>query len=103
MVEFLNRAKSTYHNALLRLIEELESSRAEANDNVKFLKPLLKPLEKLNMLDEFPALVELFKPIMHIIMMIWKHSKYYNKAARVVTLVREICNDLIMQVMLITP
>jgi dynein heavy chain, axonemal len=70
----------------------------EANDNVKFLKPLRKYLEKLNMMDEFQALAELFKPIMHLIMLIWKHSKYYNNAARFVTLMREICNDLIMQV-----
>lgn len=50
------------------------------------------------MLDEFPALVELFKPVFHTLMLIWKHSKYYNNAARFVTLMQETCNDLIMQV-----
>ena len=42
-------------------------------------------------------LVELFKPIMHTLMLVWKHSKYYNTAARLVVLMREICNDIIMQ------
>ncbi len=55
-------------------------------------------LEKLNQMDDFTALVELFKPIMHTLMLIWKHSKYYNNSARFVTLMCEICNDLIMQV-----
>lgn len=49
------------------------------------------------MMDEFTALVDLFKPIFHTLMLIWKHSKYYNNASRFVTLVQEMCNDLIMQ------
>lgn len=98
MIDFLENEGSTYHSAFVRLANELESARAEAKDNVKFLQPLLKPFEKLNMMDEFPALVELFQLIMHLLMLIWKHSKHYNKSARVVTLIQEICNDLIMQV-----
>ena len=49
-------------------------------------------------LDEFTALVDLFKPVMHTLLLIWKHSGHYNVAPRFVTLVLEICNDLIMQV-----
>ena len=30
-------------------------------------------------------------------MMIWKHSRFYNTPARLVVLMREICNDLIRQ------
>eukprot|EP00854_Cymbomonas_tetramitiformis_P010885 gene10885-12880_t len=49
------------------------------------------------MSDEFKELDELFKPIFHMLMMLWTKSKYYNTAARLVVLVREICNDLIQQ------
>lgn len=49
-------------------------------------------------MDDFPALVDLFKPIFHTLMLIWKNSRYYNNAARFVTLVQQMCNDLIMQV-----
>ena len=48
-------------------------------------------------MDDFPKLTDLFKPILHLILLIWKHSKYYNTATRLVILIREICNDLIMQ------
>lgn len=44
--------------------------------------------------------VDLFKPIMHTLSLIWRHSGHYNTPARFATLLREMCNDLIMQVML---
>lgn len=94
----LELAKSTYYPAFQRLFREVEAAQQEANDNVKFLKPLRKYLDKLNMMDDFPMLVDLFKPIMHTLMLIWKHSKSYNSSTRFVTLMQEICNDLIMQV-----
>ena len=97
VMQILELAKSTYHPGFDRLCREVSAAREEANDNVKFLAPLSKLFEKLNMADDFPMLVELFKPIMHTLMLVWKHSKYYNTAARLVVLMREICNDLIMQ------
>ena len=42
--------------------------------------------------------MDLFKPVMHTLLLIWRHSAHYNVAPRFVTLVLEICNDLIMQV-----
>jgi hypothetical protein len=35
---------------------------------------------------------------MHTALLIWKHSGHYNTSARMATLLREICNDLIQQV-----
>ena len=73
-------------------------ARVEANDNLLFLKPLDKYFTKLqNNQDEFEGLVELFKPIMHLVMLVWKHSHHYNTPGRIVVLMRQICNDLIMQ------
>lgn len=80
------------------LLQEVEAGRAEANDNVKFLKPMRRYLDKLNMMDDLPALVDIFKPIFHLLILVWKHSTYYNTAPRVVTFLREACNDLIYQV-----
>ncbi len=98
VVTVLELAKSTYYPAFQRLFREVDAARQEANDNVKFLKPLRKYVEKLNMMDDFPLLVDLFKPIMHTLMLIWKYSKSYNSSTRFVTIMQEICNDLIMQV-----
>ena len=38
----------------------------EANDNVKYLNTLHDWFEQLNTVDEFPNLMALFKPIMHV-------------------------------------
>mmetsp|Transcript_25005 Transcript_25005/g.85566 ORF Transcript_25005/g.85566 Transcript_25005/m.85566 type:complete len:4525 (+) Transcript_25005:136-13710(+) len=97
VVKLLIYAKSTYVPSFNRLCRDVALARVEANDNVRFLKPLTKYFEKLATADEFPALVELFKPVMHIILLIWNKSQYYNTASRLVVLMREICNDLIMQ------
>lgn len=35
--------------------------------------------------------------MLHIILLIWKNSKHYNTPARLVVLMREICNSLIIQ------
>lgn len=40
---------------------------------------------------------QLFKPMLHIILLIWKNSKHYNTPARLVVLMREMCNSLIIQ------
>ena len=49
------------------------------------------------------GLTELFRPIFHTLLLIWKHSRFYNTAGRLVTLIREVCNDLIMQTCKFTP
>lgn len=65
---------------------------------MRFLEPLRKLLEKLNSMDDFVALSDHFKPLLHSMLLIWKLSSSYNSSARFATLFREICNELIMQV-----
>eukprot|EP00903_Cladosiphon_okamuranus_P006208 g6103.t2 len=73
------------------------TARLEANDNMKYLRTLEDWFDKLNDDSDFPKLLELFKPMLHIILLIWKNSKHYNTPARLVVLMREICNSLIIQ------
>jgi dynein heavy chain len=79
-------------------VQDVDAARQEANDNVRFLKPLRRFLEKLNSMDDFVALADQFKPLLHTMLLVWRHSSCYNSSARFATLLREICNDLIMQV-----
>jgi dynein heavy chain len=97
VVKVLEVTKSTYFPSFNRLCIEVSAARVEANNNVNYLNPLVRSFERLNMSDEFPQMSELFKPMMHLLMLTWKHSRYYNSAARLVVLMREICNDLITQ------
>lgn len=79
-------------------VQDVQKARQEATENVRFLEPLRKLLEKLNTMDDFVALSDHFKPLLHSMLLIWKLSSSYSSSARFATLLREICNDLIMQV-----
>merc|ERR1719387_2877281 len=46
---------------------------------------------------DFLELSELFEPIFHHILLIWKYSKFYNTPARLGILIRMICNAIISQ------
>eukprot|EP01041_Mallomonas_annulata_P000386 gene386-700_t len=93
----LDQSKSTYCTTFARLCKEVFTARMEANDNTKYLRTLEVWFHSLNNEDDFPRTVELFKPMLHIILLIWKNSKHYNTPARLVVLMREICNSLIAQ------
>lgn len=97
VVRVLELAKSTYYTAFRRLFKEVLHARAEANHILRFLKPLERSFEKLSLSDDFPALANLFRPLLHQVLLVWKHSKYYNTPQRMVILMRQICNDLIAQ------
>jgi len=71
------------------------AARAEANDNLKYLRTLESWFGKLGNPSEFKELDQLFRPILHVVLLIWKNSRYYNSPARLVVLVRMICNAVI--------
>eukprot|EP00884_Botryococcus_braunii_P022565 jgi/Botrbrau1/8993/Bobra.0148s0096.1 len=97
VARILELARSSYYPAFTRLTKEVEAARGQASSNVRFLRPLRKLLEKLNMMDDFPLLPDLFRPIMHTLLLIWSNSPHFNVAARLVSIVRAIGNDVIMQ------
>jgi dynein heavy chain len=95
----LKKAESTYYEGFQKLCKDTYIAYNEAKDNVKFMAPLAKYLEPLDLesvdLDdlrfEFPL-------ILQCILMIWKHSKYYNTDRRISVLIQCICNALIQRV-----
>lgn len=97
VVKILELSKSTYYPAFSRLCNEVANARVQANSNVKHLKPLRKHFERIGKGSDVIGLVSHFKPVWHLLLLIWKHSPYYNTASRFVVLVREICNGIITE------
>lgn len=98
VLKFLEQNKSTYTNQFSKLKKEVKAAKQEANDNSKYLKTLGGPFYDLtDDAKEFSDLESLFIPIMHTILLIWNHSEYYNTPARLVVLIREICNAIVSQ------
>ncbi|KAJ1491167.1 dynein heavy chain, N-terminal region 1-domain-containing protein, partial [Baffinella frigidus] len=96
VIKVLEVTKSTYFPAFNRLCKEVAQARMEANDNKVYLGAVEAYITRLSN-ESFADIEEVFKPLMHTILLIWKNSKFYNTPARLVVLMREICNDLIRQ------
>ena len=97
VLRYLDESKSTYTQPFASLCRELFHARTEANDTVKFLQPLAPWLDRLEGMSELPELQQLFKPIMRCLLLVWKHSRFYNTPARLVVIMREICNSVVRQ------
>ena len=95
-VKVLEVTKSTYFPAFSRLVKEVTQAKHEANDNCIFLRALEKHLCRIS-IDPFAQLLPTFNSILHTILLVWKHSRFYNSPARFVVLMRMICNDIVVQ------
>ena len=96
--KFLEQNKSTYTDQFTKVQASVKKARAEANDNYTYLQTLYQLFtELIDDSKDLPEITDLFQPIMHVILLIWNHSQYYNTTARIVVLIREICNAIIDQ------
>ena len=97
IIKVLELAKSTYCPTFSRLCSEVGGARVEANENVAYLRTLAGIFDQLAVSDDFPAMRDIFRPMMHGILLIWKHSEHFNTPSRLVVLFRMISNGLIRQ------
>eukprot|EP01083_Nonionella_stella_P078543 215017_1 len=97
VLKTLDQSKSTYCSSFAELCKDVYKARLEANENAKFLSTLEEWFEKLINGDDYPKLQDIFRPILHTILLIWKNSEYYNTPSRIVILFKEICNAIIEQ------
>ena len=98
VLKFLEQNKSTQISGFSKLQKEVQLARSESNENFKYLKTLQELFMDLNDTSrDLPEIAELFVPIMHTILLIWTYSTYYNTPARLLVLIREICNAIINQ------
>ena len=95
VLKFLDKAKSTYNAPFAKLCKEVFSARAEAVDCLRFVATLEPWFRKLENELPFLQLPEAFKPVMHLLLLIWKNSRYYNTPIRLVVVLREVCNAVI--------
>lgn len=70
----------------------------EARDICLYLLPLEKYFQEIASESDFPSVKPRIKPMMHCICLTWSNSKYYCKSIRIVTLLKEISNLMVVQV-----
>eukprot|EP00501_MAST-03F_sp_TOSAG23-6_P000341 GSMAST32.ASY1.ANO1.348.1 assembled CDS len=94
VLRFMDDAKSTYNSSFAKLCKSVFKSRAEANDNARFLSPLKKWFSIMET-SNFSELSSYFRPVVHVLLLIWKNSRCYNTPPRMVVIVKQICNMII--------
>ena len=72
---------------------------AEAREIDLYLRTLEKHFQGLEEID-FMECQPLFRPLFHVICMIWRDSKYYCNSSKLIVLLKQISNLLIYQVIL---
>eukprot|EP00002_Diphylleia_rotans_P013390 TRINITY_DN2619_c0_g1_i7.p1 TRINITY_DN2619_c0_g1~~TRINITY_DN2619_c0_g1_i7.p1 ORF type:complete len:4501 (-),score=1146.89 TRINITY_DN2619_c0_g1_i7:169-13671(-) len=95
ILRVLDLTKSTYYTPFSRLCKEVAKAQEEANSNSIHLEPLRKWFSRLEEAIDFISITETYQAIMHIILLIWKNSKFYNTPGRLFVLIVEICNVII--------
>ena len=91
----LENATSSYCTPFARLCREVFAAREEANDNEKYLRTMEPWIYKIKCEENFSRLGEAFRPLLHTIVLVWKHSNFYNEPSRLVGIMRQVCNLLI--------
>lgn len=71
---------------------------AEAQEIDLYLRTLIKHFQALEDTD-FTECQPLFRPLFHVICMVWRDSKYYCSSSKLMVLLKQICNLLIYQVL----
>jgi dynein heavy chain len=97
VLRFLDQAKSTYNLPFAKLCKEVFHARSEANDNFKYLRTLESWFGKLESEPAFAKLPMTFRPVLHLILAVWRESRFYNSPSRLVVLMRKVSNALISQ------
>lgn len=70
---------------------------AEARDIDLYLRTLERHFQALEDTD-FTECLPLFRPLFHVICMVWRDSKYYCSSSKIIVLLKQIGNLLIYQV-----
>lgn len=91
----LNEHQSSYAPTLTRLKADVAAAKEECDDITLYLEPLRSFFEELEEV-EFENLQVKFAQIMHVLSLVWRHSAHYATPRRFVVLLREVMNQLVM-------
>ncbi|CAF3056070.1 unnamed protein product [Rotaria socialis] len=96
MGELLAKSNSSYHPSFLQIHNDVRQALDEAQDIDTHLRPLASHFESLQTTDFIEA-KNLFKPMFHIIGLVYENCRHYATASRIVVLLQEICNLIMKQ------
>eukprot|EP00754_Rhynchopus_humris_P020212 Rhum_TRINITY_DN14684_c1_g1::Rhum_TRINITY_DN14684_c1_g1_i1::g.107733::m.107733/K10408/DNAH; dynein heavy chain, axonemal len=97
----LERVQSGYYKPFKELLRDLRVAADEAADNYRYLEPITEVFRQVCTSGDdvsFEKLVSdgVFLRLFHYLFVVWTNSTHYNTPARLVVMIKEVCNDLIL-------
>ncbi|XP_028435224.1 dynein heavy chain 11, axonemal isoform X2 [Perca flavescens] len=96
MAKMLEMMDSSYHPTIKTLIGNVFDALQEAQDIDLYLQPLHAQLTQLEK-EGFPHLETFIPAMFHTLFLIWTNCQSYQRPARIVVLLQELCNLFIEQ------
>lgn len=84
--------KSSQHPPLLRLAREVEAAYSEAEESARYLGALQPPIVALDASEGLDDLVAAFRPLLHSLLLVWRHSRAYHSSTRLSNLLCLVSN-----------
>ncbi|KAK9702182.1 Dynein heavy chain region D6 P-loop domain [Popillia japonica] len=94
MICYLQMTESSYLSCFQMTFKNVVAGVLEARDICLYLKPLVSHFERFES-EDFLNMDHYIKPLVHVLALVWSHSKYYCTSSKIVTLLQEIGNMLI--------
>ena len=96
MGELLAKSNSSYYPSFVQIHADVRQALEEAQDIDTHLRPLASHFESMETTD-FIEGKHLFKPMFHVIGLLYNNCQHYASASRIVVLLQEICNLVMKQ------
>ncbi|KAL4135288.1 hypothetical protein QTP88_006906 [Uroleucon formosanum] len=96
MTTIVQLTNSAYYPCLKNIYANVVSALEEANDIIRYLKPLQKHFKLLEETD-FGDIAVCLSPLMHVVCLVWSNSRFYCSSGKIIVLLKQICNLLIAQ------
>lgn len=96
VINILERTGSTYVVAFQKSLGELEQAMIETREINRYLRPLRTYVDQMSSAT-FEELPSTFRPVLHVLSLIWRHCPLYG-TVNMIVLLRQICNNIISQV-----
>jgi dynein heavy chain len=95
----LRNTNSTYIQNFEKLIKEVDDAIHESEQSYKYLQPLIPYFKQIQWESttrcEWAELDSVFRGLFHLVWLVWKNCEVYRQPKRLISLIREVCNNLI--------
>ncbi|KAM8977325.1 uncharacterized protein RCH25_043181 [Pelodytes ibericus] len=95
IVCLLEDARSTYGHSVAAVTQDVKKALSQAEENITFLKTLLHWYKQMK-LAKSTEKQKYFLPMLHNLLLVWKHSRYYHQNKIFLNLLRLMSNEVVI-------